>query len=190
MLGETGYTALSFEGKLPIFRGGRAPNLDVILADNERIVAVESKLAEHLAGGQLASFKPAYDAGIELADDSWRALYEWLKRTPDAFAYLDAGQLVRHYLGLKKQTASGRTHEGKTATLLYVYWEPTNASELPACRSHTAEIAAFGAAVSDPQLSFVATTYSALWNEWERAHKPPWLGRHVALLQQRYEFPL
>jgi Restriction Endonuclease associating with ARP len=103
LLGADGYTSFHFEGKLPIFRGGRPPNLDVVISDDGRVVAIESKLLEHLTGGQLAAFKPAYEKAIQTADDTWRSVYEKLKNAPNTFNYLDAAQLIRHYLGLKTQ---------------------------------------------------------------------------------------
>lgn len=41
------------------FRGGRAPNLDVLLSGSNGIVAIESKLTEYL-GPHRAEFSPAY----------------------------------------------------------------------------------------------------------------------------------
>ena len=190
LLGKTGFTSLTFEGKLPIFSTGRAPNLDVIASDDRRVIAVESKLTEHLAGGQLAAFKPSYDKGIELAHDSWRAMYERLKRAPDTFAYLDAAQLIKHYLGLKKQSGPGRPYHEREATLVYLYWEPTNATDLQACRSHAEEISAFAKAVDDPQLTFVRMTHLDLWAAWENDDSAHAIKRHSALLRRRYELTL
>ena len=60
-------------------------------------------------------------------------MYQQLKRAPDLFNYLDAAQLVRHYLGLKTQAAPGGVHAGKRAVLVYLFWEPANAPDLQAC---------------------------------------------------------
>jgi len=190
LLGASGYTSLRFEGKRSIFRGGRPPNLDLVISDDSRVIAIESKLLEHLTGGQLAAFKPAYERAIRKADATWRLVYEKLKKAPNAFNYLDAAQLIRHYLGLKAQVGTGGQHGGKEATLVYLYWEPSNAGDLQACRTHAEEVAAFTSAVNDPGLRFEAMKYSTLWAEWLASPKPSWLDHHVSLLVQRYELAL
>jgi Restriction Endonuclease associating with ARP/Sigma-70, region 4 len=188
LLGGSGYTALRFEEKLRIFpRGGRAPNTDVVLFDDDRVTAVESKLTEHLTGGQLATFKESYERVIPKADASWQAMYQQLKRAPDLFNYLDAAQLVRHYLGLKTQTAPGGVHAGKRAVLVYLYWEPANASELQSCRTHADELSSFVNEVDDPDVLFAASSYGALWESWKQHASPSWLTTHLNLLESRYD---
>jgi Restriction Endonuclease associating with ARP/Sigma-70, region 4 len=186
-LGESGYTAMRFEEKLRIFpRGGRAPNLDVVLFDDDRVTAVESKLTEHLTGGQLATFKESYERVIPKADASWQAMYQQLKRAPDLFNYLDAAQLVRHYLGLKTQTGPGGVHAVKRAVLVYLFWEPANAPDLQACATHADEVRFFAQQVADPNLPFATSTYRELWSSWTRLASPTWLTTHAGLLETRY----
>ena len=187
LLGESNYRELRFEVKLRIFPDGRrSPNLDVVLSDSERLTAVESKLTEHLTGGQHAAFKPSYEEVISRAHESWQTLYERLKRAPDAFNYLDAAQLVRHYLGIKTQTASGGAHAGKRPVLVYLYWEPSNAAELQPCRTHAEEIRDLATHVKDPDLSFRVLTYRELWDAWMIRSEPPWVAEHVKWLEDRY----
>ena len=186
-LGESGYAGMRFEEKLRIFpRGGRAPNLDVVLFDEDRLVAVESKLTEHLTGGQLATFKESYERVVPNAHATWQAMYQKLKSAPDLFNYLDAAQLVRHYLGVKTQTAPGGAHVGKRAALTYLYWEPANAAELSACRRHADELRSFTSEVADPNLAFAAMSYRELWDTWKEHSSPNWLETHVELLESRY----
>lgn len=190
-LGAAGYATLEFEVKLPIFGGrGTPPNLDLVLTTPDRVVAIESKLTEHLVGGYLASFKKAYNDGVAIADESWRAMFERLKTTPDAFSYLDAAQLVRHYLGLKTQVGAGQKYAGKAPTLAYIYWEPSNADDLQPCRTHREEVRAFERSVADPELRFVSLSYRQLWNEWAARRSPQWLREHVDLLRKRYDIAL
>lgn len=188
LLGETGFSQLRFESKLPIFGAGRAPNLDVLLYDDdERVIAVESKLCEHLTPGKQAKFRDAYDRVGPTSQASWAALYELLKVAPERFCYLDVGQLVRHYFGLAKQTSAGFTHEGKRPTLLYLYWEPNDADEQIACLRHREEVEDFIQLVSDPGIPFVALTHRQLWTSWAtQEDQPPWLPKHLSLLQERY----
>lgn len=187
LLGESGFVTMRFEERLRIFaRGGRAPNLDVVLFDDERVTAVESKLTEHLTGGQLATFKESYERVVPNAHPSWQSMYRRLKTAPDLFNYVDAAQFVRHYLGVKTQTAPAGVHAGKRAMLAYLYWEPTNASELQACRTHTEEVQSFASQVADPDLPFVASSYRELWDSWKEHASPSWLATHLGLLESRY----
>ena len=114
ILAERGFTRLRFEEKLPVFpRGGRAPNLDAVLDDPGRIVAVVSKLCEHLAPGKRALFKESYQRVVPDAHPTWQALYNDLTADPERFSYLDAAQLVKHYLGMKPQLRPRGTHAGR-----------------------------------------------------------------------------
>ena len=61
LLGKNGFTEMRFEDKLPIFRGGGHPNLDVLVWNSDYAIAVESKLCEHLTPGKQAKFQPTYD---------------------------------------------------------------------------------------------------------------------------------
>jgi hypothetical protein len=157
-----------------------------VLFDEERVAAVESKLTEHLTGGQLAAFKESYERVVGNAHPTWQAMYGRLKSTPDLFNYLDAAQLVRHYLGVKTQTAPAGVHSGKRAVLVYLYWEPENASELQACRTHTDEVRSFTSQVADPDLPFTALSYPELWDSWKQHRSPSWLTSHLRLLKSRY----
>lgn len=51
-----------------------------------------------------ADFKPAYrDVVAMLADKTWRAEYERLSEDPRRYRFLDAAELVMHYLGLRRR---------------------------------------------------------------------------------------
>jgi hypothetical protein len=102
--GLSGFKSLRFERRCPI-RGvppeRTPPNLDV-LAEGETIVGIESKLIEQIRIGATAHFSAAYDDAItELADDAWRSAIERLKLSPSCFQSFDAGQIAKHYLGMK-----------------------------------------------------------------------------------------
>lgn len=51
-------------------------------------------------------------------------MFKSLQQSPRQYRYLDAAQLVKHYLGLK------HSYPAKTRVLMYLYWEPTNADTL------------------------------------------------------------
>jgi hypothetical protein len=71
-------------------------------------------------------------------------------------------------------------------SLLYLYWEPSNAESLPAFQAHRDEVKRFTESVTDDQLRFVAQTYLELWRDWDGRDQPSWLREHVANLQARY----
>ena len=101
LCGIKGANTLSFERRFPIFRGGRAPNLDVWIETDTVDLAIESKLTEYLVPKRPA-FSPAYDrlAPPGLAEPCWWQVYEQAKTA--APGYLDIAQLVKHYFGLRK----------------------------------------------------------------------------------------
>jgi hypothetical protein len=190
LLDETGFAELRLEEELRIFPGGKAPNLDCVVWDDTRILAVESKLCEHLAPGHTAEFRESYEREAPFAHESWAALYDLLLREPDHFVYLDAAQLLRHYLGLRTQVEKCGDHARKRAKLTYLYWEPEDAKAHPACMTHRDEVAEIRQLASDPVIPFFALSHGELWKSWEGDDQPPWLREHVRLLRERYDVPL
>lgn len=185
------FDQLRLEEKLRIFRGGRAPNLDCVLWDHARLLAIESKLCEHLAPGHSALFQESYEHVAPHVHETWAELYALLKREPNHFVYLDAAQLMKHYLGVRTQIAPGRSHAGKQATLIYFCWEPGDAETQPVVLAHRDEVAELGSLVADPELPFVAVSHREMWRAWEAcATAAPGLAQHVRELRLRYDVPL
>ncbi|HXH89510.1 MAG TPA: hypothetical protein VNI55_13010 [Gaiellaceae bacterium] len=154
-------------------------------------MVIESKLTEHLDANHVATFQDKYKRAILFAESSWRAFYEELLSEPAQklsrrFQYLHVGQLVRHYLGLASQVAEGGIYEGRSATLLYLYWEPDDAESYLACQTHRAEVLAAQAAVSDPDIPFGAMSYRDLWRSWAQPNEPGLQQRHARYLEGRY----
>ncbi len=160
---------------------GTAPTLDV-LVDGPHVLAIESKCTEPFATHE-ASFSPAYEALLEPAHRSWREEFQRLVQDPRRYRYLDAAQLIKHYLGLRARSG----HE--PVTLAYIYWSPTDADDIAACAIHAAEVAEFSSLARDPAIRFVAMTYDRLWDEWSAPHNPQWLIAHAAALRDRYAVP-
>jgi hypothetical protein len=134
LAGESVFTSLEFEYPCPTGAGRGVANLDVVAQAKNCVVGVESKLREFLRS-KPAQFSPKYDRVIEsLADRSWTAFFQDLKRKPTALRHIDAAQLVKHYLGLRNTFKNQRT------VLLYLFWEPTNATRHEAYRVHAAEV--------------------------------------------------
>jgi hypothetical protein len=179
--GGSGFDYLHFEQKCPHgLLGRRSPNIDV-LADGPSVVAVESKLLEPLSK-HTAKFSPAYPAGItdERCQTAWFEEMERLIDDEDRYSWLDAAQLVKHAFGIT------HTFPGKPATLLYLFWEPSNTKAHPFFAEHRAEVTRFAASVDGGGPKFVAMSYPELWESWDAYPEPKWLQIHVGRLRERY----
>jgi hypothetical protein len=177
---------LRFEVKLPIFaRPVGAPNLDLLLRRDALChYAIESKCTEYLTPKAAAfskSYGPVY---ASVAHPSWRALYTKLCAQPSAYELLDVAQLLKHYLGLKKER-SGYVQGAAPSTLLYLFWEPEDADRWPVFNDHRQEIAAFARALDDPEVRFQWLSYRELWGVWFTSGDEE-LRSHVASLRHRY----
>jgi hypothetical protein len=71
--------------------------------------------------------------------------------------------------------------------LLYVFWEPTNAADIPVFREHRREVKEFASGLEGSEVRFHALTYSMLWDEWATECGWDGIGGHVDLLRDRYE---
>jgi hypothetical protein len=109
--------SVRFERKLTMGLQGQPPNLDLVAETDDRVIAVESKLTEHL-GFTKPEFKASVVARMgQIGHSSWRT--RLLEDHADPVKrHLDRAQLLKHYLGIK--TSFPET----PATLLYVFWEP------------------------------------------------------------------
>ena len=180
------FETLAFEQKCPTgLRGGRAPNLDVLLGRARGVVGIESKLTEYLTPHR-AVFSPAY--AEQIRDDRREQGYfrEMLRlmEAPDTYVRLDAAQLIKHAFGL------ARTYGSQPVTLLYLFWEPANPEASPEFAAHRNEIAAFAERVAGATPEFRALSYPELWQAWQDAEPAEWLGYHIARLRSRYEVTL
>jgi hypothetical protein len=180
--GGSGFANLHFERKCPHgLVGRRSPNLDVLAEGPNGVVAVESKLLEPL-GQHIAKFSPAYPAGITDTRclTGWFGAMKQLMRDPRTYRWLDAAQLVKHAFGI------AHTFPDKPATLLYLFWEPSNPKEHPFFDEHRAEVARFAASIIGGRPDFVAMSYPELWRSWDAHSEPKWLQAHVSRLKARY----
>ncbi len=179
---DTGFTDLQFERKCPTgLRGGRVPNLDVVLSGPTGVVGIESKLMEYLTRHR-GAFSPAYAEQIRDARRDGDYFGEMLRlmEAPESYAWLDAAQLIKHAFGL------ARTFPHQEVTLLYLYWEPANPDSGPEFARHRAEIAAFADRVAGATPTFVAMSYPELWQFWKKTEPADWLVRHLGDLCARY----
>lgn len=156
--GYQGFDSLCFEKKFENGLRGTPPNLDVALYRDDILIAIESKFLE-----PLSNKKPTFsDLYHKIADH--RKNTKWFKAMEEicdnnlSFKYLDVAQLIKHFFGLCYKQGQ------KAVKLIYIYWEPINASELPQFLEHRAEIEGFSNVVSgDSLLSFDSISYNELW---------------------------
>jgi hypothetical protein len=183
---KTRGATLQLEAQQRIFRGGRAPNLDCLLAGERRVVGIESKLTEPLAIHRPGVWSEAYGRPTcrSLLSGGWADLLEeYLDGTATA-AHLDAGQLVKHALGLRAQNPEKDVH------LIYVYWEPENAENFVGFRNHRAEVTRLADRVAGSPPRFHAISYPELFRAWTAADAAPWVPAHVDCLRARYSVVL
>jgi hypothetical protein len=175
------FEGLQFERKCPTgLKGGRSPNLDVVLSGPNGIVGIESKLTEYLAKHS-ADFSPAYAEQIRDARREGGYFSEMLRLmdAPKSYRLLDAAQLIKHAFGL------AHSFRDRPVRLLYLFWEPSNPEASPIFAAHRAEIAEFAKRVSGTTPRFVAMSYPELWSKLE-ASGPDWVKAHSEELKARY----
>jgi hypothetical protein len=184
--GCVSYVETQFERKCLNGLQGKPPNLDFFAASSTSVVGVESKFIEPLRRPKVGfpdQYAPAMKAK---AEPVWRQVYESLVADPKRFKHLDAAQLVKHYLGFRN---SLRTREG-LKTLVYLYWEPTNADSIPEFVTHRREISTLASQVADSEVRFLPLTYLQLWRTWVAESSWDRVGAHVEALRQRYVFEI
>lgn len=184
LLSRDGFTNLAFEGKFPTGLPGKGPNLDVVLEQGRTLIAVESKCLEYLTPKRPA-FEDSYTRRFhDLASPAWLRCFEEVSRRTQVTSPLDTAQLLRHYLGLKNACAA-TSGKYDSATLLYLFWEPLNASDYPEFGAHREAIEEFAAGLEDPHITFVSLSYPDLWAAW-RTDGAPWLAELLSQIAQRY----
>lgn len=182
--GHCGFKTMSFEAQLPHGLKGTPPHLDLRLDAEDRVLAIESKCLEYLRPKK-AVFAPAYDTIVDhRAQSPWFRHIATLRENSDHYQYLDAAQLIKHYLGLSHSEPT------KSLTLLYLFWEPRNWQEFDAFGQHRAEIREFRDLVAGDRVRFEALSYNELWAEWEGVQAPARLVGHLERLKARYSVPL
>ncbi|ESX88682.1 hypothetical protein [Mesorhizobium sp. LSHC412B00] len=174
---------LSFERKCPHgLHGRRSPNLDLVAEHPGGIVAVESKCLEPLSAHK-PEFAPAYFREItdSRRETAWFAEMTRLTLIPSPYRWLDAGQLIKHALGISY------TFPDRPTTLLYLFWEPLNPHAHPVFEEHRQEIRQFANAVNgNGGPVFMALSYLDLWASWDKVGLPGGLQRHLDGLRSRY----
>jgi hypothetical protein len=167
------------------WRGGRHPWLDAVVETDTQLIGVESKRFEPYRDKKSVSFSEAYSRdkwGPKMA--RWEALRDALAGRKEAFELLDAAQLVKHAFGLVTQSR----RKAKKPVLVYLFAEPERRGDVAISAAtfarHRAEIARFGAAVANAQVTFHAVSYREWLATWPAPPSP--LGRHAAAVLERF----
>jgi hypothetical protein len=153
------------------------PHLDVAAIGPHGVVAIESKCLEYFTP-KAASFAPAYQTLDKCRDTPWYAEMERLRESPKDYEALDAAQLVKHAFGLINSAGPG-------STLLYLFWEPSDADRHQLFGQHRSEIARFAEHVAGGGADFRAMSYPELWTAWSQGSSAA-LRRHAERLTVRY----
>jgi hypothetical protein len=163
---------ISFERKFPTGVGPKSPNVDVVLRlAGGGLVAIESKFLEPLSPSSKKSLvQEKYFAGsakgrwAELGLHGAQSLADAVRCGSFPFRHLDAAQLLKHILGLGRQSAPW--------TLIYMWF----GLEARCSQQHGEELAAFTTMLGDDVARFRAVSYQELF-----AHLRPVLDAdHVA----------
>ncbi len=184
----SGFGSPVFEQKCAMGLRGEPPNLDLVCEGDNAIVAIESKCTEYIREKKNASFSSAYSEQIqdERHGGKWFAAMEQVTSGAMNFDRLDVAQLVKHAFGL------ARCFKGRSCTLLYLFWEPSNAARFSIFPHHREEVAKFAQLVEGGFPRFVALSYPELWSSWASLPntRTSWLFDHVQNLQDRYSLAL
>ena len=163
-------------GRLCKRTGWTPPHLDV-LAEGKEIVAIESKCTEWISQKR-ASFVDSYKLlGQRWHESPWTDLMQVATERPDRYLHLDVAQLTKHAFGLM------HSFPNRHITLVYLFWEPVNASSWTESGVHRNEIAMYLDAVKGGAVEAVAVSYPELWTTGIFSALPT---RLRAYLQSRY----
>jgi hypothetical protein len=181
LAGWTGFDAVQFEVRCPTGLRGTPPHLDLLALRGEVAVAVTVRCIEYLSRRKTA-VAPSYDRLLAATPglDPWRRQLDGLRHDPGRQRHLDLGALVKFALAL------GRTFPERPTRLLYLFWEPLNATEFSEFRRHREEAAALAEAVGDARVTLDAQSFEEICRQWATRAAPAWLPGHVDRLRARY----
>jgi hypothetical protein len=173
---------LTIEHKLKIPNHGGVANLDCVLQGPDLLVGIESKLTETLTPHDPVTWRPPYhkpEMGHKLGD-GWEHVLAISLRGEWAPKHLGIEQLLKHALALARHAS------GRTAHLVYCYWEPINADDIPEVLAHRKELATLEQILDGDKPHFHALTYAELAHEWSLLATPRWIPEHLSDLRDRY----
>lgn len=179
LVGRSGFGLPIFEKQLPTGLRGIPPNVDVFFENSECSIAIESKLLETLSPKKPYYPRTYCKEKLPACEPQW---WDFIESASGALnGFLDTAQLVKHYLGLLHYLQEMKI--SKKPILLYLYWKPTNSSEIREFQEHDRELEEFKKKVSGSSVDFIEMSYRELWEVWR---KEPDLADHARRLDKRY----
>lgn len=153
---SVGIRGMRFEAKFPIHdQFTKPPNIDVVIdyapTSGQKITAIECKFNEPFGGWEKKGLKDVYLKHDEFWAElpNLRELAVQLSPDNTRFIALDAPQLIKHALGMKR--AFGRTG----FRLLYLYYDALG----PEAVRHADEIGEFAKVIGRDGVMFQSLTY-------------------------------
>ncbi len=177
VLGESDFAVGKFEKKLPTGLKGTSPNLDFYLENDNCLIGIESKFLELLTPKQ-PKFSSSYsDIFLDNLDNGLPKIVNHY-RTNNAKTYLDTAQLIKHSIGILNNK------DGRRAKLVYVYWEPSYASDFYEYSQHKKELTDFADRIKIVSgISFHHFTYSDFFNLFSN---DSFFKQHLSYFKNRY----
>jgi hypothetical protein len=184
--GISGFETARFEKTFSTAVGRTSATVDFLAEGAGGAVAVSSAFT-----GAFSPTPPDLPREIceevgRLGDPGWGALVRSIQDDPSRFSYVDVGRLVLQYLGLAHTFSDGRGDP----TLVYLFWEPSNAATDPASRLHREEAAILESILEAGHMPFVGLSYEELWSGWAADSEDEDLLGHVDALRARYRLPV
>lgn len=183
--GRLGFDAIQFDVRCPTGLRGTPPHLNLLVLRADHAIAVVVRSVEYLTRRR-SSIASAYD---DLLTETpglmpwFQRLTEWRHRRL-SYRHVDLPALVKY------ATALRRTFPDRPSTLLYLFWEPLDASSYDEFRDHRDELLNLADGIRDAQVGFAAQSFDELWKDWSNQPAPVWIGDHVARLRSRYAVSL
>jgi len=180
-----GFDAIQFDVRCPTGLRGTPPHLDLLALRDDRAVAVTVRSIEYLTRRR-SQIATSYDDLLKKTSGMlpWHThLADW-RDAKIGYQHLDLPALIKY------ATALGQTFPDRSATLLYLYWEPLDAETYDVFRCHRTELDALMKAVAGARVDFAADSFDRLWQDWSGQTSPDWLSDHVARLRRRYAVTL
>ena len=178
------------------WRGGRHPWLDALVVTPSALIGVESKRFEPYRSGK--SHGGFSDVFWDRKEHRWggrmegyQGVRDEVNANPEAYAHLDAAQLVKHALALQTRVGPRKQFDGLKSVLFYLYAEPDTwprdgkPVDVEAKAAHREQISRFAQSVAGDEVRFVACSYRELLATWERSEESE-IREHARAVVRRF----
>ncbi len=182
-LGYSNFTAANFERKFRTGLKGTPPNLDFALESNNALIAFESKYLELLSPREV-KFADSYNrVKLHYLNDDW---FKLISRFKGRKMLLDAGQLIKHAIGLVNFNRNAPV--AKEIMLVYIYWLPINNEMFPEYKNHLNELQEFETEFRKlANIRFISMPYIHFWDTYCDSSA---IGEHLRKVKERYHIKI